>query len=75
MQTNLYLATKEEIRLAYAFAASPIRRKRQSIQTRNQAIITACSKEARRFGIHTGMRVQEARQLMPDLRILVYGRT
>lgn len=75
MQTNLYLATKEEMKLAYAFAASPVRRKRQSMRERNQAIITACSKEAKLFGIKVGMRYEEAKLLLPELRILVYGRS
>lgn len=74
MQTNLYLATKDEIKLAYAFAASPVRRRRQSLRARNHAIITACSKEAKRFGIRAGMRYEEATRLMPDIRILIYGR-
>ena len=75
MQTKLHVATKEEKKLVYAFAVSPVRRKRQSLRARNQAIITACSKEAKRFGIRAGMRYEEAKQLMPDMRILVYGRS
>jgi nucleotidyltransferase/DNA polymerase involved in DNA repair len=74
MQMNLHIATKEEIKNAWAFAASPVRRKRQSMKVRNQAIITACSKEAQILGIRVGMRVQEARERLPELRILVYGR-
>ncbi len=75
MQMNLHIASRAEIKNAWAFAVSPVRRKRQSIKTRNQAIITACSKEAKILGIQAGMRVQEARALLPELRVLVYGRT
>lgn len=66
MQTNLHLATKEQIKLAWAFAAS----KRRS--ARKQSIITACSKEARALGIRIGMHYEEAKLLLPDLRIIVY---
>lgn len=75
MQMSLHIANKEEMKLAYAFAVSPVRRKRQSLRARNQAIITACSKEAKRFGIRAGMRYEEAKQLMPEIRILIYGRS
>lgn len=106
MQMSLHIANKEEMKLAYAFAVSPVRRKpssrslsnpltadqaswplgqeglkgslrgkRQSLRARNQAIITACSKEAKRFGIRAGMRYEEAKQLMPEMRILIYGRS
>jgi nucleotidyltransferase/DNA polymerase involved in DNA repair len=74
MQMNLHIATKEELRNAWAFAASPVRRKRQSIKTRNQAIITSCSREAQLLGIRAGMRYEEAKERLPELRILVYGR-
>lgn len=72
MQTNLYLATKEEIKLAYAFAVSPVRRKRNSLRAHNQAIITACSKEAKIFGVKAGMRYEEAKLLLPELRVIIY---
>lgn len=74
MQLNLHIATQEEVKNAWAFAASPVRRKRRSMQTLNQAIITACSKEAKNLGIRAGMRYEEAKERLPELRILVYGR-
>ncbi len=67
-------ASREEVKNAWAFAVSPVRRKRQSMKIRNQAIITACSKEAKVLGIRAGMRYEEAKALLPELRILVYGR-
>lgn len=75
MQINLDTTTEQEKKLAYAFAVSPVRRKRQSLRVRNQAIITAVSKEAKRFGIQSGMRYEEAKERFPELRILVYGRS
>lgn len=74
MQLNIPVATKEEIKQSWAFAASPVRRKRRSMQTLNQAIITVCSKEARKFGIQAGMRYEEAKLRLPELRVLVYGK-
>ena len=75
MQMNLDTTTEQEKKLAYAFAVSPVRRKRQSLRVRNQAIITSVSKEAKRFGIQAGMRYEEAKERFPELRILVYGRS
>jgi len=74
MQMILNTATKEEIKNAWAFAVSPVRRKRQSMKIRNQAIITSVSKEAKILGIRAGMRYEEAKALLPELRILVYGK-
>ena len=74
MQTILNVATKEEIKNAWAFAVSPVRRKRQSMKIRNQAIITSCSREAKNFGIRAGMRYEEAKELLPELRVLIYGK-
>lgn len=74
MQMNLHIATKEEIKNAWAFAASPNRRKRRSIKALNKAVITACSKEAKSLGIRAGMRYEDAKERLPELRILVYGK-
>lgn len=74
MQLIMNTATKDEVKKAWAFAVSPVRRKRQSMKLRNQAIITSCSREAKNFGIRAGMRYEEAKELLPELRILVYGK-
>lgn len=73
MQTTLHIATKDEVKKAWAFAASPVRRKRRSMQAMNQAIITSVSKEAKNLGIKAGMRYEEAKLLLPELRVLVYA--
>jgi hypothetical protein len=65
MQTRLHLATKEQLSRSWAFAVSPRRQGR--------AVITSVSREARRMGIEVGMHCEEARQLLPGLRIFVYG--
>lgn len=74
MQMILNTASREEIKNAWAFAVSPVRRKRQSMKVRNQAIITSCSREAKTLGIRVGMRYEEAKLLLPELRVLVYGK-
>lgn len=73
MQMILNTATKDDVKKAWAFAASPVRRKRRSMQTINQAIITSVSKEAKNLGIKAGMRYEEAKLLLPELRVLVYA--
>jgi len=40
----------------------------------NHSVITACSKEAKKFGVKSGMRYKDARTLLPELKVLVYGR-
>lgn len=50
----------------WAFASNNRRR------TRKAAIITACSKQAKQAGVRAGMAYEEARQLLPELRVLVY---
>ena len=36
-------------------------------------IISACSVEAKSFGIRTGMRYGQAKALIPDLRVILLG--
>lgn len=58
--------TKEQIARTWAFAI-----KNKSKKTKS--IITACSREARLQGVRAGMRVREAKSLVPELKILVIG--
>lgn len=73
MQLMMNIATKEQMKHAWAFAAYQPGSQRQRMKRFNQAVITAVSKEARNLGITAGMRVMEAKMLLPDLRILLYG--
>ena len=73
MQLMMNIATKEQLKHAWAFAAYQPGSRRQRMKRLNQAVITAVSKEARNLGITAGMRVMEAKMLLPDLRILLYG--
>lgn len=73
MQLTMNVATKEQVRKSWAFAAYKRRPGRLGLKQLNQAIITSCSKEAKILGIQAGMRYEDAKQLLPDLRVLVYG--
>ena len=73
MQLQLNTLSKEQIKKAWAFAAYKKHLGRRSLRSINQSVITACSKEAKALGVQAGMRYEDARALMPELRILVYG--
>ena len=79
MQIPMNVATKEQIKNSWAFALQrnrvSMRSRQQRLHNLNQSIITACSKEAKNFGVRAGMRYEDAKQLLPDLRVLVYGAT
>lgn len=66
----------DHFKKVWAFAkdkrGTPGRRRRKLINYRN-CIITACSKEAKRWGVRAGMRYEEAKSLLPEMRILVIG--
>lgn len=49
------------------------RRPRSGAPSRNlyHYVVVACSKEAKAFGVRAGMRYDEARKLVPNLRVLV----
>lgn len=74
MQMKLHVATKEETKNAWAFAAYKKHLGRRSLHNINKSIITACSKEAKVLGIQAGMRYEDARAVLPELRVLVYGK-
>ncbi|HSH55309.1 MAG TPA: hypothetical protein VK983_00625 [Candidatus Limnocylindrales bacterium] len=37
-------------------------------------IITSCSQQAKAFGVRAGMRYDEAKALVPQMRVIVYNR-
>lgn len=84
MQTRINIATKDQIKNAWAFAVDKNhvgRRTRLNQSWKHlrksridHSIITACSKEAKNLGIQAGMRYEDARTLLPELKVLVYGR-
>lgn len=61
-QLNLNLATSDQLRRTWAFAS------------RSSRVITACSAQAKAFGIQIGMHYDDAKALVPEMRILLVGR-
>lgn len=79
MQLRMNTATQEQLKHAWAFAADEKhsgRRARlsQSWKHLNHSVITAVSKEAKNLGIQAGMRYKDARTLLPELKVFVYGK-
>lgn len=78
-QTTLSLTThltdKEQIQKTWAFAKdlNASRRKKRSWADYRNCVITACSPHAKALGIQVGMKYQEAKTLIPQIRILVIG--
>ncbi len=66
MKTSLDTTDEYQIKDAWAFASNSRRRIRKA------SVITACSKQAKDLGIRAGMGYEEAKRLLPELRVLVY---
>lgn len=75
METDSNTATKNDLQLAWAFAVNPYRPRHRKVGSGayRAAKITSCSKQARQLGIREGMYYQEAKQLVPEIKILVIG--
>ncbi len=71
IQLRLSVADKDQMRRSWAFAIDPAKSRRRALRNINHCIITAVSKEAKSFGVRTGMVAAEARMLMPGLKVLV----
>lgn len=79
MQLNLDLQTPIQSKKTWAFAVdnsrTRLRFKSKSAAQKpvdlSRCIITACSKEAKQFGVRAGMRYHEAKSRIPSLKILV----
>jgi phosphoheptose isomerase len=76
-QLNFKLATAEQVRQVWAFAkaknAAAHKRRRKAMAGAGQAVITSCSKQAKILGIQVGMSYNDAKRLLPELKILVIG--
>ena len=44
---------------------------RKRLKNFSNYVITSCSKEAKILGVRAGMRYDEAKQLIPDMKILL----
>ncbi len=78
MQLNLDIETPTRTNKSWAFAVDKrfarlyFRKKPTGTRPNpNRCVITACSKEAKQFGVRKGMRLPEAKSRIPNLKILV----
>lgn len=75
MQLRMNLST-DQLKNCWAFAANRQRPGKRFFRHRGpvheRAIITACSREARLLGIKAGMKYEEAKARIPELKVLVY---
>lgn len=71
LQLIMDVTTNEETKNSWAFAVDKRRIRSKRLRSTSRCFITACSKEARNFGIQTGMRYEEAKLLLPDLRVFI----
>ncbi len=60
LQTTLVMADEQQLKKTWAFATS-------------RRVIMSCSREAKILGVRAGMRYDDAKTLVPDMRILVIG--
>lgn len=77
LQLNFNVTSKEQIKNTWAFAKDPTGKakfkKYRTFQHLRHTVITACSKEAKTLGIKAGMRYEDAKLLVPDMKVLVFG--
>ena len=81
LQLRLAINNQQTIKRTWAFAAKRYQRgqdKRRKGNRRSsrasQAVITSASPLARELGVRVGMALEDARLLLPELRVLVYTR-
>jgi nucleotidyltransferase/DNA polymerase involved in DNA repair len=77
MQLNITSANEKYF---WAFAVDknpPVKRYVPSTKPRrnlHRYVITACSQQAKAFGVRVGMSYSEAKSLVPQMRVIVYNR-
>lgn len=65
------LAGVERVEHAWAFAAQPKRPGRRSLK---RSVITACSRQAKLLGVRAGMHYEDAKLVLPELKVFLYSR-
>lgn len=73
MQLRMNIATREQVSNCWAFAVDQNKARYKKYRTVQKCVITACSQEAKTFGIQAGMLYDEAKLLLPDLKIMIYN--
>jgi nucleotidyltransferase/DNA polymerase involved in DNA repair len=83
MQLNMNLNVPTNTKNAWAFAVDltrsqsvfkPRKFSKEKAQGLSACVISAVSREAKALGVRVGMKYQEAKQLVPELRILITNR-
>ncbi len=86
LQLTMRIHTPQQITKAWAFAAAKpggkykqTRRNKQvdwrrSSLASGRCTITAVSREARLVGVRVGMALEDAKQILPELKVLIYSR-
>ncbi len=74
MQSKLQLTTREHLRQTWAFAVPGRGHNRRKLRGLRHYVISSCSKEAKALGVTVGMHYEDAKSLVPEMRILPIGR-
>ena len=71
IQLRLSTTTREQAARCWAFAVDQGKTRRKSMRTTRKCIITAASYEARKLGVQVGMACDDAKLLLPELKVFV----
>lgn len=71
MQLKFNTLSKQQVQNCWAFATDQKRARYKKLRSYRRCIITACSKEAKILGIKTGMKYNDAKLLIPDLKVMI----
>lgn len=78
MRINLSPSVNDKYLWAFAVDKEPpMRRYVPSTKPRrnlHRYYITACSKQAKAFGVRIGMTYSDAKKLVPNMRVIIYNR-
>lgn len=73
MQLSLQVTNPDQLKRTWAFAMPGKGTNRRQLRSISSYVVTSCSKEAKVLGIRAGMKYDEAKLLIPDMRILLIG--
>jgi impB/mucB/samB family len=71
LQLRLNTLSHEQASACWAFAVDTKKARYKKYRTMQACIITACSREAKSLGVQAGMLYEEAKLLIPELKVMV----
>lgn len=71
LQLRLQTTTNEQLKHCWAFAIDTKKARSKRARSMKSCVINACSHEAKLLGVRAGMLYEEARLLIPGLRVIV----